>query len=556
MGPDGPEKPAKYWETPTDVPRIDLTANNKPLSWTIEPTIINTHKFKKQRQLGDPSEPPFYRPAKFLPAHKKPTRNERGTPNELRAGFGNTNTLIHNESGFEGIVQTPWTPPDPSIAVGPNHVLMTVNMAIAWYDKDGNEQFSARLDSTGDPGFFEDIGCGDFTFDPKCFYDPHEERYVVLALEHYDFESWITIAVSDDDDPNGIWYKYRTWSVVNVGNSEFWIDYPGFGFDETHYYVTGNLFGLNLTGWAGVLYRIFEKEPMLNGNPVVISDIREGGHASMQGAQQYGESNAAFFVGRNNSTSLKVAIIEDPFSPHVISTNIAVPANSAPGGVPNPGGTISALDGRMMNAQVRDGSLWTTHGIAFDNEITSISRWYEIDVSDFPSTPTLVQSGNVAMPNSLSSFFPAIAPNKRGEVAMVMAAANGSTLPGLYLVGRKQSDSQGEMGVPLNVANGTTGADGRWGDYFDMTIDPNNETRFWYVGEYQTDAGWQTYFGSAVLTCVEDINADGNVSVSDLLLLIANWGQNNDGAEIAAPYNAIDVSDILALIAKFGSCPQ
>jgi len=108
----------------------------------------------------------------------------------------------------------------------------------------------------------------------------------------------------------------------------------------------------------------------------------------------------------------------------------------------------------------------------------------------------------------------------------------------------------------VNIANGTTGADGRWGDYFDMTIDPNNETRFWYVGEYQTSAGWQTYFGSAVLTCIEDINADGDVNINDLLSLIANWGQNSDGAEIASPYDTIDVSDVLALIAKFGSCPQ
>ena len=139
--------------------------------------------------------------------------------------------------------------------------MITVNMAIAFFDKEGNEEFSANLDSTGNPGFFEEIGGGDFTFDPKCFYDPHTERFVVLALEQYgSSESWITMAVSDDSDPNGVWYKYRTWSVItDTGNGNtYWVDYPGFGFDDGYFYVTGNLFGLNNGGWGGVLYRVFD----------------------------------------------------------------------------------------------------------------------------------------------------------------------------------------------------------------------------------------------------------------------------------------------------------
>ena len=101
--------------------------------------------------------------------------------------------------------------------------------------------------------FFEDIGAGSFTFDPKCFYDPVENRFVVLALEHYDdtAESWITLAISDDSDPNGIWYKYRTWSVVTDGGTDWWVDYPGLGFDQDAIYVTGNLFPLGSGGFGG-----------------------------------------------------------------------------------------------------------------------------------------------------------------------------------------------------------------------------------------------------------------------------------------------------------------
>jgi len=562
--PEGPKPNVKTWVTPTSVPTIQLARDNVPDFWVATPTIIDTNSFAEKHQLGDPIPGKHPRPANYLPPHQKPSLETAGPPNTLRAGFGNSNTEVYDEVTFDAISSTGWNPPDPSLAVGPNHVVVTVNMAIAFYDKQGNEEFSANLDSTGNPGFFEEIGGGNFTFDPKCFYDPHAQRFVVLALEQYGEgdggESWITMAVSDDSDPNGVWYKYRTWSVItNEDNGDtFWVDYPGFGFDDGHWYVTGNLFGLNNGGWGGVLYRVFDKTPMLNGDPVVIADVRKGGHASMQGAQQYGDSPAAFFVGRRNNTELRIASITNPDNPSVVSAFVAVPNHSTPGGVPNPGGTISALDGRMMNAQYRDGGLWATHGISGEN-VSAVARWYEIDLTNWPSiAPTLLQSGDLAIagiPDGLSSFFPAIASNKRGEVIIVVGAANTSSNPTLQLVGRKSSDAIGKMGTPTLVASSTTGAEGRWGDYFDMTIDPNNDTRFWYVGEVQHNSGWQTIVGSAVITCIEDINADGAVNISDLLGLISGWGTSGDGAEVAAPYDSVDIADILAVIGALGNCP-
>ncbi|MEE2912714.1 MAG: hypothetical protein VX436_02800, partial [Planctomycetota bacterium] len=485
-----------------------------------------------------------------------PSLPPHGPPNDLRTGIGQSETTIYNEGGFTALVQTPWTPPDPSIAVGPNHVVVTVNMAIGFYDKEGNEQFSANLDSTGNPGFFEELGAGDFTFDPKCFYDPIAERFVVLALEQYgSTESWITMAVSDDNDPNGVWYKYRTWSVISAGGgSTFWVDYPGFGFDGGYYYVTGNLFPLSGGGGGGTLYRVFDKTPMLAGEPVVIADVREGSHWSMQGAQHHGEAPSAYFIGRKNSTQLMVSRIDNPSDPAVVAEDVSVPENSSPEYVSNPGGSLWALDGRIMNTQFRDGSLWTAHGV-LGNGADSVARWYEIEVSD-STPPVLRQSGDVTLPLGVSSFFPAIAPNKRGEVAIVTAAASNEQYPSVYIFGRAQNDTLGVMGTESQVVIGTSGADGRWGDYLDMTIDPNNDVRFWYVGEYQTGAGWNTYVGSAVITCVEDVNASGTVNISDLLALIAFWGTNNSGAEISPPYDVVDVADLLTLISSFGTCPQ
>ena len=58
-----------------------------------------------------------------------------------------------------------------------------------------------------------------------------------------------------------------------------------------------------------------------------------------------------------------------------------------------------------------------------------------------------------------------------------------------------------------------------------------------------------------MITCIEDVNADGNVNITDLLLLISAWGTSGDGAEVTAPFDSVDISDILAVIGALGECP-
>jgi hypothetical protein len=104
---------------------------------------------------------------------------------------------------FSGIDRSGWVPPDPTLAVGPNHVVVTVNQSVAFYSRSGSLQFQQILGSQGSPGFFEPTGAGNFTFDPKCFYDHYAGRFVILALEVYTNSAYITIAVSDDEPRTG-----------------------------------------------------------------------------------------------------------------------------------------------------------------------------------------------------------------------------------------------------------------------------------------------------------------------------------------------------------------
>ena len=55
------------------------------------------------------------------------------------------------------------------------------------------------------------------------------------------------------------------------------------------------------------------------------------------------------------------------------------------------------------------------------------------------------------------------------------------------------------------------------------------------------------------LPCAGDIDGDGAVDVTDILITIGNWGGSGDG-DINGD-GVVDVSDILALVASWGPCP-
>lgn len=416
-------------------------------------------------------------------------------------------------TGFEGIGQTPWVPPDPTLAVGPAHIVETVNMQIAFYTKAGVLEFTQNLDSTGSPGFFEGVGGGDFCFDPKCLYDPHSGRFVVVALERYvgTEEGYIDIAVSDDSDPNGTWFKYRTDDVTNVGGVDFWVDYPGLGVDEDAIYVTGDLFDFSDSFTAGVKYRIFDKTPLLSGAAAVYGDLLDSTSASVQCTHAFDSGLQPFCVSVASTSEIRLQSITDPLgTPALVTEDVSVPAFILPDffadTVPNLSGCgIEALDGRILNVALRDGSLHATHAIKSGTKI--VARWYEFDLGSWPTsgTPTLVQSGNIDAGGAVYTWFPAIMSNACGETGVILARSSASEFAGIAYTGRRSGDAPGTMTVPLTtLATGTSGyCDFRWGDYFGIAVDPSDERTFWGIGQYAVDTStWQTWIASFSLNRV------------------------------------------------------
>ncbi len=542
----------------------DLTDVGAVSHGTAEVEIIDTTTFEPQIQAGLDWDGRTRMMKEVLPPHQRHGPKPKGTPNDLPVGELSEAARTIPGAAFPGIdlgQSGGWVPPDPTLAVGPEHIVMTVNMTIGFYSKDGTLEFSTLLNHHGNPGFFEPVGAGGFTFDPKCFYDHHAQRFVVIAPEVYGDSqtAWIDIAVSDDSNPHGLWYKYRTDCVIAIGDTTYWLDYPGVGYDQDAIYVTGNLFGLNQGGWGGVLFRVFDKAPLLVGDDASYADLRDGGAASVQVAHHFGTPQAPFFVSVNNTSSLRIHAILDPLTnPTLIGTSVTVPHfEYTYSGAPNIGGVLNVVDSRIFNVQWRDGNLYATHTIQAGGK--NFARWYHLQTNNWPSGGNVswIQSGNIGGGTGVHTFFPAIYSNKYGNVGVVLASCSADTTPAVQITGRIASDPDGTMGALIPVIIGPSGADGRWGDYFDITVAPRNDAHFWVIGEYADSSGWATWITDfSIITCPGDLDTDGEIGLSDLALLLSNYGTT-----VGATYDDgdldedgdVDLADLAELLGLYGT---
>jgi hypothetical protein len=141
-------------------------------------------------------------------------------------------------------------PPDMALASSTNWTLQGVNTSFAVYSPTGVLQLgwpkdAATFFGVPNPGLCDPSG--PFMSDPRAFYDPYNGRFWVAALQlegAFDInncpeQSVYWVAVSQTDDPNGLWNVYSfdmRDSTTNVA------DFTQIGLDDRAFYFGGNMF--------------------------------------------------------------------------------------------------------------------------------------------------------------------------------------------------------------------------------------------------------------------------------------------------------------------------
>jgi hypothetical protein len=470
-----------------------------------------------------PSAPPHQRPAPVI-----------GAPNNLLAGEGVTSTQPKLAGFyFPTIGYTGAEPPDPDIAVSESHVVVTVNSSIAFYTKTGTELF--QQDSTD---FFKSVSSVGFQFDPKVIYDHVAKRFtmVFLALDQAGSKSALLVAVSNTANPMSGWKLYSLDVTQTEGSSSFWLDYPGLGFDNKTIAFSGNMFGFT-SGYNGVQFVALDKATLYGGTATMVKFKAPGGTAQL--AKQTGTLGDVLYAIQSESTSsLRISAITNSGSIALQQMSLPVPTwPRAAGGIAGPDGkqvdTIN--DGRIFTGSWRNGRLVGGHVIGSNgNGSLPCSRWYEVRTNTWPTNPatppTLFQSGNIVAPAGHGYTFPALSIDKNGSIGATFSKIGTTTSGDVMVTGRKNSDPPGTMGAQVVLekakVNQNTNFSDRWGDYFDLELDPVDNTSMWVVGMGPNAQGrWQTYVKSFVVS-VPDASLDktvpGAASVSGGRLLVGD----------------------------------
>ncbi|MCA9121143.1 MAG: pre-peptidase C-terminal domain-containing protein [Planctomycetaceae bacterium] len=400
-------------------------------------------------------------------------------------------------------------PPDPILAAGPASVVAMVNTDMAIHDKT-----TGTVISQADLRSF--WGTSNVIFDPWITFDPDSGRFIAMGVDRSLAgigSSRVYLAVSTDSTPTNLtvdWNKYvidRTGTHTSTGGTTF-PDYPKLGVNDDAIFITGNDFGIQSGGFSHVSLFAIEKAPLLSGGPVnIVYDEVITGAFSIHPVTVYDPGAPMYFAqsstGSGNSIRLH-AITNILTAPTRTTSVVSVPSFAFPPDVPQQGGSpLDSVDARIMSGVVRDGRLWTAHAVldpSVDTE--TVVRWYEFDVSDFPtSSATLVQSGNVDPGPGVHTWMANLSVDNDGDMGIAFSISGPNQYAGIGYTGRLASDPLGTT-RPVEIARSgdgpyslSAGGRNRWGDYSGLSVDPDGES-FWLYNEYAGVGNtWRTFVG-------------------------------------------------------------
>ncbi len=399
-------------------------------------------------------------------------------------------------------------PPDTHGSVGLNHFVAIVNTNISVYVKSTGQ----RVVNTSIGSFFG-AGSGG-AGDPRAVFDPTSQRFIIICS---DFSSKIFLAVSTSSDPTGSWFKTNFTASAGTDAGRF-PDYPTLGVDANGIYTCSFMVG----GSGTMTIFAVDKAPLIAGAPSLgtITAFRNLPYEDAIQPVVNWDGAGAYFVSTRNSTSLRLRRVNPPLTTPTLSElgNFSVPGYGNPPNLVAPGSAVlDSLDVRLMNAMMRNGSIWTTHAINSGGR--AAVRWYELN----PTGVATVQSGLVS-DGTLGYAIPSICVNNVGNVLLGFSGSSSSSFASAYYVGRTSSDPLGDMSTPLvlkagegNYSNNGTGVS-RWGDYSMTSCDPVDDS-LWTIQEYARGGNtWSNWIGRFAPACsgTPDCNSNGILDACDI----------------------------------------
>ncbi len=418
-------------------------------------------------------------------------------------------------------------PPDTMGAVGTDQFVQLINGGFGVFSKKtGN-----LLGATSDNGFWSQLGQGGTGGDPRILFDHGTERWIAIGFGAALTD--INLAVSETSDALGSWKATRFQGLAPITPGALAIaDYPTLAMDNNAIYIGTNNFAADVVGgptnYRGTSLFVLNKADLFNAsgpavNGVVFNtpfvsgsatnDTTRGfaiqgvnsnesdgtGHvvaasAFVNGALAYDILNAGTFA----ATQTGSVFIDGGY----LSNN---PARQ-PGRV-SPLRNIDTLDDRFSsNAWEINGKTYVVHTITPDDGDGDASNDYSrvrVIVMD-STTKNVIQTLDIGEANADAYQGSIAVSDQRAVISYNQSSYDPVTGKiGIYAnTYRIKADGTIEqIGTPILVKqsltagylNGNVEASGvpvgrqRWGDYSAVTLDPENDSIFWLIGQFANE---------------------------------------------------------------------
>ena len=422
---------------------------------------------------------------------------------------------------FNGIGYQPLNPPDPTMCVGPNHIIQMINGSsgalFKVFNKTGGQIVAQTyLDAITGKG-----GLGD----PIALYDQLADRYILTEFNNKaeTTTEGLTFAVSQTNDPAGAWYIY----FFSTGTT--FPDYPKFSVWPDAYYATTNDFA-NGSTYSGSSVYAFDRVKMLAGNATATVQKFTMGSSNKEfsmspvclegttlplsgtgGLIAYMNDNtwsgaAADSIGifefKVNFTTPSLTTVSTKSSLIVTAYKSDICTTTRGQCITQPGTTtkVEALHEKVMNQPIyrRFGAyegIVLSHVVDKGSNISGI-RWYELRKT---TGNWSVYQQSTYSPDNTHRWLPGICYDAAGNIGLAYNVSSSATsvYPGARYTGRKECDALNTMSYAETViiAGSAANSSTRYGDYNQLVADPDG-VNFWFTCEYNVAGTWSTRIAS------------------------------------------------------------
>jgi hypothetical protein len=345
-----------------------------------------------------------------------------------------------------------------------------------------------------------------FTFDPKCVYDPNEDRFIVAFINGASSSSSkVVVGFSQTNDPAGLWNVYAING--NVNSLGVWTDFIQLGINNDELFITGNPFTNAGASLGAVVWQISKTEGYTGGtlNPVVHYESGAFSiHPVQGGSTLYGPK--MYFLQSELGSSTNVSLYE---MTNTIANNGVL--NSAVGftldvsyGIPpsadQRGTTVNLKtnDTRIQSSYFENGRI----EFVLNSAVNSMSGVYH---GTGVISPFLLQfssfTGRLIGYTDLDISYPSIAYAGLQDVSgfnhsyIAFNTTGPNNFPGMAAVYSDETGYSPKVVIKEGV-NFINSADQRWGDYADLCERKNHPGEVWAVGTMGNSSQQQrTYIG-------------------------------------------------------------